>query len=144
MSVQNLPSKIGLEDTVKGKTLVQRVKLLLKLANGTHESDKAFSNIHQTVKLITSEYFDFKTSWRFKCDQTISWAVNHCVHDIPELIPICFNVNCRLMGMHLLARDLLMLLCQDENHNHSHKSNTAKKEQGENVKLGCQKILEGI
>ena len=136
MSVQNLPSKIGLEDTVKGKTLVQRVKLLLKLADGTRESDKAFSNIHQTAKLITSEYFDFKTSWRFKHDQTISRAVNHCVHDIPELIPICFDVNYRLMGMHLLARDLLMLLCQDENHNHSRKSNTVKKEQGENVKLG--------
>jgi hypothetical protein len=70
-------------------------------------------------------------------------AVNHCVRDIPELIPICFDVNCRLIGVHLLARDLLML-CQDENRNHSRKSNAAKKERSGNVKLGRQKILEGI
>ena len=144
MSVQNLPSKIGLEDTVKGKTLVQRVKLLLKLADGTCESDKAFSNVHQTAKLITSEYFDFKTLWRLKRDQIISRPVNHCVHDIPALIPICFDVNCRLMGMHLLDRDLLILLCQDENRNYSRKSNAAKKDRGEKVKLGPRKIPEGI
>jgi len=54
------------------------------------------------------------------------------------------NVNFRLMGMHLLARDLLMLLCQDENRNHSRKYNAAKKERGEEVKLGRRKISEGI
>ena len=37
-----------------------------------------------------------------------------------------------------------MLLCQDENRNHSRKSNAAKKEKGENVKLGRRRILEGI
>ena len=37
-----------------------------------------------------------------------------------------------------------MLLCQDENRNHSRKSNAAKKVRGENVKLGRRKILEGI
>ena len=111
MSVQNLPSKIGLEDTVKGKTLVQRVKLLLKLADSTRESDKAFSNIRQTAKLITAEYFHFKKPWRLKDDQIISRAVNHCVRDMPVLIPIYFYINCRLMGMHLVARDLLMLMC---------------------------------
>ena len=44
------------------------------------------------------------------------------------------------MGMHILARDLLMLLCQDENRNHSRKSNAAKKERGEEVKLGRRKL----
>ena len=144
MSVQNSPPKISLEDIVKGKTLVQRVKLLFKLADDTRESDKTFSNIRQIVKLITSEYFDFKTPWRLKRNQTISRTVNHCVRDILELIPICFDVNYRLMGMHLLARDLLILLCQDENRNRSRKSNTAKKERGEDIKLGRRKILKGI
>lgn len=37
-----------------------------------------------------------------------------------------------------------MLLCQDENRNHARKSNTAKKEQGEEVKLGRRKISKGI
>jgi len=84
MSVQNLPSKISHEGTVKGKPLVQRVKLLLQLTDGTRESDKAFRNIRQTAKLITAEYFDFKTPWRLKRDKIISRAVNHCVRDIPE------------------------------------------------------------
>ena len=120
------------------------MKLLLKLADGTRESEKAFSNICQTAKLINAKYFDFKKPWRLKDDQIISRAVNHCVHYMPALIPIYFYINCRLMGMHLLARDLLMLLCQDENRNHSRKSNAAKKEWGEDVKLGRRKISEGI
>ena len=70
-----------------------------------------------TAKLITSEYFDFETPWGLKRDQTISRAVDKCVRDIPELIPICFDDKCRLMGMHLLVGDLLMLLLQDENRN---------------------------
>src|SRR5436190_1248370 len=47
------------------------------------------------------------------------------------------------MGMPILARDLLMLMCQDENRNLSRKLNAAKKERGEVVKLGRRKISEG-
>jgi len=99
---------------------------------------------HMTAKLITSEYFDFETPWGLKRDQTISRAVDQCVCDIPELIPICFDDKCRLMGMHILTRVLLMLLCQDENRNHSWKLNAGKKERSENVKLGRRKVLDGI
>ena len=60
--------------------------VLLNLADGTRESDKAFSDIYQTAKLITGEYFDFKEPWRVKGDKIISRAVNQCVHQIPALI----------------------------------------------------------
>ena len=115
-----------------------------QLADGTVQSDKKFRKIHQTAKVITAEYFNFKTSWRSKDDQTISRAVNDCVRNIPELTPSCSDANCRLLGMHLLARDLLMLICQDETRNCSRKSNAAKKERGEEVKLGHRKISQGI
>ena len=112
-----VPPKTNIGDAAKHKSLVGRVKRGLNLADGTVESNKAFRNIRQTAKLIAAEYFDFKKPWRLKDDQIISRAVNHCVHYMPALIPIYFYINCRLMGMHLLARDLLMLMCQDENHN---------------------------
>ena len=71
---------------MKSLPLVQRVKQLLNLADGTLTSDKAFSDIRQTAKLITGEYFDFKEPWRVKGDKIISRAVNQCVRQIPALI----------------------------------------------------------
>jgi len=79
---------------------------------------------------------------RVKDDRIIARAVNQCVRDIPALIHL-LDVNCRLMGMPILARDLLMLMCQDENRNLSWKLNAAKKKRGEVVKLGRWKIFEG-
>ena len=49
------------------------------------------------------------------------------------------NVNGRITN-NLLARDLLMLLCQDEIRNYSRKPNAAKKLRGEEVKLGRRKL----
>ena len=43
--------------------------------------------------------------------------------------------------MHILARDLLMLLCQDETRNISRKSNPAKKERGEEIKLSRRRLI---
>jgi hypothetical protein len=129
---------------VKGKTLVGRVKLGLQLADGTFESDKTFRNIRQTAKLITGEYFDFNKSWRKQGDGIISRAVKDCVREIPQLTLFCCSANCRLTGAHLLARDLLMLLCQDESRNRARKPNAAKKERGEQVKLGRRRTSKGI
>lgn len=73
---------------MKNLSLVQRLKRLLNLADGTRESDKAFSDIRQTAKLITGEYFNFKKPWKLKDDKIVSRAVNQCVREIPALILI--------------------------------------------------------
>ena len=122
-----VPPKTNIGDATEHKSLVGRVKRGLNLADGTVESNKAFRNIRQTAKLIAAEYFDFKKPWKSKDERTISTAVKECVREIPALTPFCFDANCRLLGMHLLARDLLML-CQDETRNISRKPNAAKKE----------------
>ena len=70
---------------MKSLPLVQGIKRLLNLADGTRASDKAFSDIRQTVKLIIGEYFDFKEPWRVKGDKIVSRAVNQCVREIPAL-----------------------------------------------------------
>lgn len=142
--VECSPPKPDIDHACKGKTLVGRVKLGLNLADGTAESDKTFRNIRQTAKLITGDYFDFKKPWREQGDGIISRAVKDCIHDIPQLIPFCFDANCRINGVHLLARDLLMLLCQDESRNCARKPNAAKKARGEEVKLGRRTISKGI
>ena len=144
MPVESSPPKTNIGDAAKHKSLVGRVKRGLNLADGTVESNKAFRNIRQTAKLIAAEYFDFKKPWKSKDERTISTAVKECVREIPALTPFCFDANCRLLGMHLLARDLLMLLCQDETRNISRKPNAAKKERGEEVKLGRRKTCQGI
>src|SRR5437762_14120599 len=142
--VESSPPKPDIDDAVKGKTLVGRVKLGFKLADGTPESNKTFRNIHQTAKLITGDYFDFKKPWSKQCDGIISWAIKDCILEIPQLTLFCCDANCRIMGVHLLARDLLMLLCQDECRNRVRKPNTTKKEHGEEVKLGRRTISKGI
>ena len=52
---------------------------------------------------------------------------------------IYIDVNCRITN-NLHARDLLMLLCQDEIRNSSRKLNAAKKLRGEVVKLGRRRL----
>ncbi len=52
---------------------------------------------------------------------------------------IYIDVNCSITkSVH--ARDLLMLLCQDEIRNYSKKVNAAKKLRGEEVKIGRRKL----
>jgi len=79
---------------VKSLSFVQRVKQLLNLADGSRASDKVFSDIRQTAKLITGEYFDFKEPWRLKGDKIISRAVNQCIREIPALL---LSSNSKLM-----------------------------------------------
>jgi len=142
--VKSSPPKPDIDDVGKGKTLVGRVKLGLKLADGTPESNRTFRNIRQTAKLITGDYFDFKKPWSKQRDGIISRAVKDCILEIPQLTLFCCDANCRIMGAHLLARDLLMLLCQDEGRNRARKPNAAKKERGEEVKIGRRTISKGI
>ena len=144
MSIESLLSKLNIDDAVKDKTLVERVKLGLKLIDDIAKSDKTFRNIHQIAKLITSEYFDFKKSWRNKDNQIISRVVKDCVCEISELTSFYFDANYRLLRIHLLIRDFLMLLCQDESRNSSRKTNATKKQCDEEIKLEHQIISQNI
>ena len=62
ISIESLLFKFNIDDIVKSKTLIEKMKLEFKLINEIAKSDKIFRNIHQITKLITSEYFDFKKS----------------------------------------------------------------------------------
>ena len=124
-------------------SLVARVKQGFNLADGTAESDKTFRDIRATAKLIIGDYFDYTKPYSDKSRAVVSRAVKDCTGEIPELIPFCFNANYRLLGVHLRARDLLMLLCQDESRNRSRKSNAAKKQRGEEVRLGRRTTSQG-
>lgn len=144
MPVESSRPKINITKAGKGnQSLVGRVKQGLNLANGTVESDKVFRDIRKTAKLVTGEYFDYTTPWSHKGRELISRAVKDCTREIPALTPFCFNANYRLSGMHILARDLLMLLCQDESRNRSRIHNAAKKERGEEVKIGRRTTSQG-
>ena len=126
------------------KSLVGRVKQGFNLADGTAKSDKAFRDIRKITRLITGEYFDYTKPWKNKEWSLISRAIRDYVRNISELTPFFFNANLRLSERHLLARDLLMLLCQDEARNRARKPDTEKKKRGEEVKLGRRVTSQGI
>ena len=49
-----------------------------------------------------------------KNDQIISRVIKDYIYKISELIPFYFDANYRLLKIHLLVKDLLILLCQDK------------------------------
>ena len=119
---------------MKNKTFIERMKLRVKLINDIIKFDKTFRNIHQITKLITSEYFDFKKSWRSKDNQIISRAIKDYIHEISELTSFYFDINYKLLRIYLLIKDLLILLYQDKSQNNSRKTNVTKKQYDKKVK----------
>src|SRR5436190_896687 len=83
-------------------------------------------------------------SFKLNIDDIISRIIKDYIRNISELIPFCFDANYRLLKIHLLIKDLLILLYQNESRNSSRKTNIAKKQRDEKVKLGHRIISQSI
>jgi hypothetical protein len=112
----------------------------LNLADDSGESKAAYRNLRGSLKLVCGEYIDFQKALAHQDPKTMSRAVHHAVSSMPEYVS-CHDVNCRLSGNVMLARDFIMLICQDESRNKSRKVNAAKKQRGIEVKIGRRKTI---
>ena len=70
----------------KSMPLVQRVKIQLGLDDATQESDKKFSDIRKTAKLVCGKYVDFKKPWKEQGPKQSSQAVTNCMAAMPEYL----------------------------------------------------------